>query len=307
MLRLALTPRWLALLALVLVLATAFVGLSAWQVDRAQHKNDAIAAQDVDTPRPFAEVMDAQVPMPSLLSDQMVDLTGHYLPDMQVVIPGRLQDGEEGYWVVTMFAPDDAPLGPAVGDHPAAESEPEVPDREVAIAVVRGWTADEETAMSSRADTGEVTMRARVGVNEAPASTEDLPEGQLRTVATAQLVNMFDVYTYAGYLFPEYDSGPGASEAVDGLEHVGLEKQTTGGFDLQSAAYAVEWLFFAGFALYIWFSLLRDAHQRRTQAAEASGHGAGGPVEYVVVKPAGTRELTTAGRTTAGTRTKGGR
>ena len=65
-----------------------------------------------------------------------------------------------------------------------------------------------------------------------------------------------------------------------------LEKQEDGGLDLQSAAYAVEWLVFAAFALYIWWRLLRDAYvTQRARAAEA------GPVEYVVVKAAGESEL----------------
>ena len=74
MLRLALTPRWLGFLALVLVIASIFVGLSMWQVDRAQHKNDAIEAQDVDQVKPLNDILDAQVTMPGILSDQRVGL-----------------------------------------------------------------------------------------------------------------------------------------------------------------------------------------------------------------------------------------
>ena len=65
----------------MLVLVSCFVGLSAWQVDRAQHKNDVVAAADVDELKPFNDVMGAQAPMPGILADQRVSLTGRWLPD----------------------------------------------------------------------------------------------------------------------------------------------------------------------------------------------------------------------------------
>lgn len=274
MLRLVLTPRWLGFLALVLLLVTAFVGLSAWQVSRAQHKNEVVAAQDVDELKDFNSVMAAQVPTPAYLLDQRVELTGHYMPDAQIVVPQRLQDGEPGFWVVTMFVPDGAHLG----EDAVIEGEPDNP---IAVPVLRGWTADEDLAMHSRAGAGQATIVGRIGPVDAPQSTSDLPAGQAHTVSTAQLVNAFGVYSYSGFVFPEQDSGPGASEAAGGLEHVTLEKQEAGGVDLQSAAYAIEWLIFAAFALYIWWRLLRDEHLRQRAHTEAA------PIEYVVVKTAG--------------------
>ncbi|PMB98337.1 oxidoreductase [Brevibacterium luteolum] len=267
-------------LALVLLLATAFVGLSYWQLNRAQHKNDALSSQDIETVKDFNDVVAAQVPQPGLVADQRVMLTGHYLPDAQVAVTGRYHDGTEGFWVVTMFVPDDARLGEAAELPAAAEADG---TRPIAIPVVRGWVESEEAAMSSRAHDGPVEMTARLGPIEGPESTEGLPAGQVRTVSTSQLVNLFDIYTYSGYLFPEQDTGPGASAAVDGLTRVHLTADESGGFDLQSGVYALEWLFFAGFAFYIWWRLLRDAHLAQQRAA------AGKTVDYVVVKPAGAK------------------
>lgn len=277
MLRLAFTPRWMGFLALVLVLATAFVGLSYWQLNRAQHKNDALSSQDIETVKDFNDVVDAQVPQPGLVADQRVKLTGRYLPDAQVVVAGRYHDGTEGFWVVTMFAPDGATIGEDAQLTGAEADE----TRPIAIPVVRGWVENEDAAMNSRAKDGAVEMTARLGPIEGPESTEGLPAGQVRTVSTSQLVNLFDVYTYSGYLFPEQDTGPGASAAADGLTRVHLNADESGGFDLQSGVYALEWLFFAGFAFYIWWRLLRDAYLAQQRAA------AGKTVDYVVVKPAG--------------------
>lgn len=293
MLRLALTPRWLGFLVLVLLVDTIFVTLSAWQVDRAEHKNDVVSAQDVDTVKDFDDVMAAEVPMPGYLSDQRVEVTGHYLPDDQIVVVDRLDEGREGSWVVTMFVPDDATLGAEATLDP--ETAAGDTDREIAIPVVRGWAPDAETAHASRAADGEVTMTARVGPVEGPETYQDLEPGEAKSVSTSQLVNEFDVYSYSGILFPESETGPGAStpapsdeaspEAAAGLEHVALAKQESGGVDFQSAAYAVEWLIFAVFALYIWYRLLRDEHERNLLADGKTPVAA--PGDYVVVKRAG--------------------
>lgn len=282
MLRLALTPRWLSFLALVLALASIFVGLSMWQVDRAQHKNEVLTAQDVDTLRPFNDVLDAQVPMPQRLVDQRVSLTGSYLPDAQVLVTDRIHEGESGFWVVTMFEVAGAQL-----DEEAQLRSPEVADdRPIAVPVVRGWVADPASAAEHPAPTGDIDMEARLGPVEGPLQASDLPDGQVRSVSTAQLVNLFDVYTYSGVLFPEAAAMTGAGA---GMPHVDLEKEEDGGIDWQSAIYALEWIFFAGFAFYIWFQLLRDAH-RAQQERDSDG-----PVEYVIVKQAGQKDLQTRG------------
>lgn len=264
----------------MLVLVSCFVGLSAWQVDRAQHKNDVVAAADVDELKPFNDVMGAQAPMPGILADQRVSLTGRWLPDAQVVLPGRVQDGKEGYWVVTMFAPDGARLGEGA----VAETE----GKTIAIPVVRGFTTDETTAMNSRAAEGSVEMEARIGPVEGPEPGSELPEGQVRTVSTSQLINLFpDLLTYSGFLIPETEAGAGASVGTGGLVQVPTTTtRDEGGFDIQSAVYAIEWLIFAAMALYMWWQLLRDDYLGR-RLGDGDPQGSTGDVEYVVVKPAG--------------------
>lgn len=280
MLRLALTPRWLSFLALVLVLASIFVGLSMWQVDRAQHKNDVLTAQDVETMQPFTDVLDAQVPMPQRLVDQRVSLTGSYLADAQVLVTDRIHEGETGFWVVTMFEV----AGAQLGDEAQLRSPDAATAKPIAVPVVRGWVPDAASAAQSPAPTGDIDMEARLGPVEGPVQASDLPAGQVRSVSTAQLVNLFDVYTYSGIVFPEAAAMTGAG---DGMPLVDLEAQEEGGLDWQSAIYALEWIFFAGFAFYIWFQLLRDAY--REQQEQESG----GTTEYVIVKQAGQKDLHT--------------
>ena len=267
-------------LLLVLVLVTCFVGLSAWQVDRAQHKNDVTESAEVDELKDFNDVMDAQAPMPGILADQRVSLSGHWIPDAQVVIPGRVQDGDSGYWVVTMFAPDGAHLGEGVK---VANAE----KKTIAIPVVRGFATDEDTAMNSEARDGQVELTARIGPIEGPVEGNDLPDGQVHTVSTSQIINLFpDLLTYSGFLIPETADGAAASVGIDGLEQVPTTTtRDEGGFDLQSAVYALEWIIFAAMALYMWFQLLRDDYVRRRLGEDSQDSEK--RVEYVVVKPAG--------------------
>ncbi|WP_152347344.1 SURF1 family protein [Brevibacterium sp. CFH 10365] len=264
----------------MLVLVTCFVGLSAWQVDRAQHKNDVAESSGVNELKDFNDVMDAQAPMPGILADQRVSLSGHWIPDAQIVIPGRVQDGESGYWVVTMFAPDGGHLGEGVDVANAEE-------KTIAIPVVRGFTTDEDTAMTSEARDGQVELTARIGPIEGPVEGNDLPDGQVHTVSTSQIINMFpDLLTYSGFLIPETADGAAASVGTDGLEQVPTTTtRDEGGFDLQSAVYALEWIIFAAMALYMWFQLLRDDYFRRRLGEDSQDSEKS--VEYVVVKPAG--------------------
>src|SRR5699024_10453826 len=156
----------------------------------------------------------------------------------------------------------------------------------IVILVVRGWVPDAASATDHPAPAADTDIVARLGPVEAPLPASDLPDGQVRSVSTAQLVDLFDVYSYSGIVFPESAAMTGAG---GDMVQVDLEKEQSGGFDWQSAVYAVEWVFFAGFAFYIWFSLLRDSYARQ-QELEADA-----PVEYDVVKQAGETDLHAGG------------
>lgn len=271
MLRLALKPKWLGFLALVLLLVTGFVMLSAWQIDRAQSKSQQADNPELAVAKPFNDIMEAQGPMPGYLADQRVTVSGRFLPDQQIIIDDRYLNRTKGYWVVTMFAPDDPQFAQAA-DTDELESKP------VAIPVVRGWTEDLEAARASTASDADVTLDARIAPVEGPLDTKDLPEGVVRSISTSQLVNLFDVYTYSAFLFPQ--ENPEVGIGGDHLSYVPYQEPQDEGFDLQSAFYALEWIVFAVFAVYIWFRLLRDEYNALRREDQA-------PVEYVVVKDAG--------------------
>lgn len=244
-LRVALRPRYLALLAAVLALAAAFVGLSQWQWDRSRagHRDEAqIAAKN--HVRPLAEVVRPQTRLPGDAMDQMVRATGTFRSGGQVLVPGRVQPGstERGFWVVT----------PLRVDATAAD-----------LPVVRGWVAD--AARVPAAPEGRVTVTGRVQPGESPRTDPGLGAHRVGSVSPAQLVNLWDAPIYTGYVI----ATAGAAPAAGPVRPVPTEAQAGGGFNLLNLAYAVEWIVFAGFALYIWWRTVADRYRREEEAREA--------------------------------------
>ena len=309
MLRLALTPRWLGFLVLALGLAACFIALGSWQIDRAQHKNDPVGSADIDTLQPLTQVLAPQTPMPNTIVQQKVSLTGHFLPESSVVVANRMHGDQRGYWLVSMFVPQGAQLPESVSEaQPAGKTSGTQATgkggRPIAIPVVRGWSPEVPTAQARQVPQGTFALTGRLMPTEAPEAGTDLPPGQVPRLATAQLVNMFTMYTYQAYVIPDEPVG-----ADDFLQTVTVPPLKDKGFDLQSAVYAAEWMIFAAFALYIWWRLLRDEYERiqfyenqaavqedgdeRSSGKDANnmGNGHSGKPGYVVVKPRGQRGL----------------
>ncbi len=123
MLRLALTPRWLAGALVLLLLIAAAVMLGRWQWERTQ---TILAAEraSVAQPIPVQDVFDdsdappAEVPAEGI--GRPVTVTGAYADGMQTLVTSRELDGNPGVWVVD---------GVDLGDGTVA-------------AVLRGWLPD---------------------------------------------------------------------------------------------------------------------------------------------------------------------
>lgn len=278
MLRLAFTPKWLGSLVLALGLASIFVLLSQWQIGRAQERDEVIGNTETERVKEFNDVMTAGEALPSTTINQRVQVSGSFLPEMQTIVPGRLLDGAEGYWVVTMFVPDDARAAaaelPATSGNPAPQTVDE--DAPIAIPVVRGWAPTAEEARASTVSGEPFSFEGRIGPIEAPTPSEGLAADEATTVSSAELVNRWDVRSYSGILFPEVSAG--TATGLSAFDPPTFEEEE--GLNWQSVFYAVEWIVFAAFAMYIWWRLLRDDYLRRQQTGSEN-------VTYAVVKEAG--------------------
>lgn len=253
-LKTALKPTWIAGLILALVVSGVFVLLGKWQMDNAASAPPPLT--QTETPVPLTEHFVPEKSMYGTEADQVITMTGQFLPDTDVFIHPRLNGEQEGYWVVSAFRVEGAP-------------------QDEVIPVVRGWTAS--TGVSEPAPEGELDLTGRLLPAEGPGpeGIQQTPDGTVLTsLASAELINLWDVRSYAGYVAPfEMTTGAGtmvgATAADSALEPVivGPQPQETT-YNWMNIFYAIEWVVFAGFAIYLWWRFLRDDHLRNLEEAE---------------------------------------
>lgn len=242
MLRTALRPRWLALLALLVVVCVSFYQLGMWQLGVSSNKaaRELAAEQAARPVQPLAEVTAPQSAFPAYGAGLPVSTTGDYVPDEQFLVPGRLLEGEPGYWVVTPLRVE------ASGG---------------LLPVVRGFVTTPEAA-------DEVTGRVDVTGTLAPgeyADSRDLPEGQRAAIDTADLANVWQEPIYNGFIFLTGEDPTTTSEAVRPVPPPVFGES---GIDPRNVGYALQWFVFALFAVYMYYRFLRQATDK--EEADAS-------------------------------------
>ncbi|MCW1250099.1 SURF1 family protein [Acaricomes phytoseiuli] len=260
MLRTALKPRWVATLILALAVSTIFVFLSQWQFSRSTQNVD-IPEVTTEVPKPLTEVLLPGEPITTTNADQIVMLSGRFDPARQVVVTDRVLDDVEGYWVVTAFIVDGAP-----------EREGALTTPEIAIPVARGWVESPEQADAPPA--GPVQLTGRLLPSESPVLQRDLPAGQAAALSAADLTNLWQIDTYRGFVVSFAEAGPqgselGAHAEAGDLKGISVGPQPAGQtFNWLNIFYAIEWVIFAGFAVFLWWRLVADDYQRQQEALE---------------------------------------
>lgn len=268
-LRAALTPRLVGIFVLLLAAALVCVRLGAWQLDRAAIRGAAKAeaahaATLAADPVPLAEVLHPQTTFTAAELARTVEVTGTYRPDQQVLVPGREVDGHPATLVVTALWVTEGP------------------DAGAMLPVLRGWVpadairtdgraepADAATAALLRVPEGVQRVTGHLGASEAAVSTA-YPEGMVGAISSAQLANLWGGPTFSGYLveFTQNPDGTRFTVAPSGLPHApppAMAQET--GMNIQNLAYAVEWVIFGGFAMFLWWRMLRDEVSYRREEA----------------------------------------
>lgn len=245
---------------LALVLSTVFVLLSQWQFSSARDAPPPEPSSTEQT-KPLTEVFKPGVPMTADTADQMVSASGHFLKGKQVLVEGRLQDDQPGYWVVTAFDVDGAPDLEGRGG-----GEPVIP-------VARGWV--EDPADAGEAPEGQLDLTGRLLPTEAPvADMEGSP--YVSSLSVAALINRWDVASYSGFVVADQTmsgSTPvGASSAGTALEEIQVAPQPQETpVNWLNVFYAIEWFVFAGFAFFLWWRLVADDYRRTLEDDEDFG------------------------------------
>ena len=110
MLRMMLRPRWVLALLAALGIAAGFALLGQWQLERAVEQA-VVQERPTEEVRPLAEVAAPDGYTEQAATGQRVEATGTFVPGDTVIVEGRVNDGESGYWPVAHLEVTDAPPG----------------------------------------------------------------------------------------------------------------------------------------------------------------------------------------------------
>lgn len=270
MLRVALRPRFLGLLALMVV-ATLVCGLLAtWQWDRA-HQAITDDADGAERRGALEDVLDVGDPVTNAIVGDIVTATGHYEPDHQIVVPDRHIDGTDAAIVVTALRVD-------LSDGSTSY-----------LPVARGWMpADDLTGADGEIDpslappvpSGEVEVTGRLEASE--SASGGVEDGVAPEIATTMLVNIWGSPMYAGYV-AQVDPTAGLQPMPE------AESTFSKGLNLQNIGYSFQWVIFGGFFLFLWWRSVRatyldEAAERREAMQKLLGEDDPAPSRTTAVE-----------------------
>lgn len=234
-LRLALTPRWLGLLAVALLLASGFAWLGSWQLQRSRQNATPVVIQSA---KPLQQVLAPQQALPSAAGDTPVIVRGTLDVSQAVVVDGRRAAGRPVSWLV-------APVLVQIADGTAR------------LPVVIG-SFEAFSTVSTHSASVEFTAMLQPSEEPSPATAD----GDTGSVSSADLINRWGGPIYAGFVFADRATLQQVSDT--GLTVIDPPKQETSrGFALLNLSYAVQWWIFAVIACFLWWRLLRDNYNDR--------------------------------------------
>lgn len=279
------SPKWIAALALALLVAGVFAWLGRWQMSH------AITVDDFDptlseTVRPIAEVAEPGTPVTDVAAGMVLSARGAFVPGDFLVVEQRTNGGSVGAWAVGHFVVDAGELGNAA----------DVADAAGHLSVAIGWTptaAEAQHAIDAFADNqalvaAQYEIVGRYMPSDAPVvpKPEEDP-ARIASMAPAQLINLwapFDGPAYGGYLVL-HPADPLSDATLSSLGLTAIDSvaplpvETINWLNL---FYAIEWVVFAGFAIFFWYRLTRDDWEKQHELrllSEGAGAGTSRPTE----------------------------
>jgi cytochrome oxidase assembly protein ShyY1 len=254
----ALKPRWIAGFIFAIALSGVFVLLSQWQFGRSTQPEVPVNPATEEVQQLTATLQPGEF-FHGSVADQMVTARGTYSPDKQVLVPGRLHDGKSGYWVVSAFAVNGAPALTGAAATP-----------QTWIPVARGWVAQPQDAAAP--PSGLVELTGRLLPSEAPVAGKAPKAGEATAVSVAELINYWEVSSYPGFVSAtaEVVGGQDVSAAAVPGKLLPLDigpQPPAQHINWLNLFYSIEWVVFAGFALFIWWRLVKDDYHRDLEEA----------------------------------------
>jgi cytochrome oxidase assembly protein ShyY1 len=223
MLRLALTPRWLLGLLVLLGLVVLAVNLGRWQWDRTQTilaAERAAVAEPVDVRQALGDATD-EVPAEGI--GRPVTASGTYVADRQAIVANRSLDGRPGVWVVTGLTLDDGAVVP----------------------VLRGWLPDAD-APGAAVPVEPVSITGILQPDEVFYAGATAQEGTIAAISRDRLAQLWQVPVRPGFVVLQ-STDPSTPPAPDPVPPTVQTADVP--FPLQNFFYAVQWWIFAAFGL----------------------------------------------------------
>lgn len=236
--RVARRPKWIAALLLALGVASIFGLLGQWQLDRSIEQG-TIIERNTETVVPLESVATPQSVITSEASGRMVSVECRFVEGDDVVLDNRRTLQGVGQWLVRHC----------------------MTEQGNSLAVAVGFAPSGVSANTLQATTGEIV--GRYVPTESPQQS-DFVAGEISTVAVPELLNLWadPGPVYGGYLV--------LSEAPEGLSTIGTEAPPTESeLNWLNLFYALQWVIFGLFALYLWWRLVRDEWEREAENASS--------------------------------------
>ena len=234
--RVARRPKWIAALFLALGVASVFGLLGQWQLDRSIEQG-TIIERNTETVVPLESVATPQSVITSEASGRMVSVECRFVEGDDVVLDNRRTLQGVGQWLVRHC----------------------MTEQGHSLAVAVGFAPSGVSANTLPATTGEIV--GRYVPTESPQQS-DFVAGEISAVAVPELLNLWadPGPVYGGYLV--------LSEAPEGLSTIGTEAPPTESqLNWLNLFYALQWVIFGLFALYLWWRLVRDEWEREAENA----------------------------------------
>ena len=237
---------------LMLVAFAAAILLGLWQLNVWQAERTASAIDLTrDRPVPLTGVMGGDSPFPGDAVGKPVTFAGSWLPSGTVYVKGRYDAGRRGFWAVTTVV---------VGRS--------------AMPVVRGWTPQPHAPEPRGRVHVTGWLEPSEGQGEADLDPHDLVIGSMRI---ASLVEHVDTDLYSGFVIakqvsPGSTTGQGSTSG-DRLAPVTppRSEQVSIWTGLRNFLYGLQWWFFGGFAVFIWWRWCRDQLAPAAEVTQPEG------------------------------------
>jgi cytochrome oxidase assembly protein ShyY1 len=239
--KVATRPKWVGALLLALSVAAIFASLAQWQADRTYRYVPKAPVAQADVP--LGELAKSSALFEPAQVDRFVELQATPYPGLAYVVANRIQlDGQggskTGYWLIRPATTDQGKL----------------------VTLALGWFATLDEA-KSHADAyktlGEdMMLRTFKGIYEPSEDPRPAKGNVFESLSIAQVINQpglpDDVDAYAGFVILQ-------EPIIEGEKIIIGNNPGSTIFNWLTAFYAVEWTLFAGFAVFLWGRLVKDA------------------------------------------------